>query len=345
MKAVVLEEKGKIVIREIDVPEIMRDRDVKIKISHVGICGSDVHYYTHGGIGQYIVKEPMILGHEASGIIEEVGSKVTEFKKGDRVCMEPGIPNPSSRESRLGFYNLDREVSFWATPPIHGCLRSTVIHPADYTFKLADNISLAEGAMVEPLAIGLQTAVKAHIKPGDVAVVLGCGTIGLMCVASLLAGGCSKVIVTDTFQPKLNIAANLGAVIPVNISQQDAVSETMKITNGWGADIVVEASGNDKAAACLFDMLCPGGRVVYTGIPVSGLTTLDITKAQAREATIETVFRYAHIYPRALNLLESKKIDVKQFITDTYSFAQSVEAFEYVTKPNPTSVKIQIVCE
>ena len=131
--------------------------------------------------------------------------------------MEPGIPDPNSRASRLGMYNLDPAVRFWATPPIHGILRTSVVHPADFTFKLPEGVSLAEGAMVEPLAVGMHAANKAQIRPGDVAVVTGAGTIGMMTVLAALAGGCSQVIVSDVLQPKLDLAATFGPVIPVNV--------------------------------------------------------------------------------------------------------------------------------
>ena len=131
MKSLVLEEKGKLSLRDfpIEREEPMGPRDVRIKLHTVGICGSDVHYYTHGGIGVFQVKAPMILGHEASGTVVEAGAEVTTLKPGDRVCMEPGIPDPNSKATRLGMYNLDPAVRFWATPPVHGCLRPTVVHP------------------------------------------------------------------------------------------------------------------------------------------------------------------------------------------------------------------------
>src|SRR5271156_4074180 len=181
MQALVLERKGELSIRDIDLATELGINDVKIKIHTVGICGSDVHYYEYGAIGPFVVKEPMVLGHEASGTVVEVGPAVKNLKPGDRVCMEPGIPDPNSRASRLGIYNLDPAVRFWATPPVHGCLTPFVVHPAAYTFRLPDNVSFAEGAIVEPLAIGMQAATKAKIKPGDVAVILGAGTIGMMC--------------------------------------------------------------------------------------------------------------------------------------------------------------------
>jgi D-xylulose reductase len=341
MRALVLEQTDELSIREIEISEEMGPHDVRIAIRNVGICGSDVHYYEHGAIGPFVVREPMVLGHEAAGTVIEVGKAVTTLAVGDRVCMEPGIPDPTSRAARLGMYNLDPAVRFWATPPVHGVLRPTVVHPADFTFKLPDNVSHAEGAMVEPLAVGLHAANKAAIHPGDVAVVTGAGTIGLMTVLSALAGGCSQVIVSDIVQPKLDLAATLGPVVPVNVSQQSLVEVVRDVTGGWGADIVFEASGSPAAAAGIFDLLCPGGRVVLIGMPGEPIL-YDVVAAQVKEARVEHIFRYAHVYPRAVALLGSGKIDVKPLITDRYDFERGIEAFDFATHMPPTSVKVQI---
>src|SRR3954468_231080 len=221
MQALVLERKDEIGLRDFPVEERLGPRDVRIALRTVGVCGSDVHYYTHGAIGPFVVKEPMILGHEAAGEVVEVGPAVTELKVGDRVCMEPGIPDPASRATRLGKYNLDPAVRFWATPPVHGVLRPTGVHPADFTFKLPDNVSYAEGAMVEPLAVGVHGTVKARVTPGDVAVVVGAGPIGMVTVLAALAAGCSRVIVSDIHEPKLAMARTLGPVISVNVKNQN----------------------------------------------------------------------------------------------------------------------------
>ena len=189
------------------VEEALGPRDVRVALRTVGVCGSDVHYYTHGAIGPFVVKEPMILGHEAAGQIVEVASAVTEVKPGDRVSMEPGIPDPTSRATRLGKYNLDPAVRFWATPPVHGVLRPTVVHPADFTFKLPDHVSYAEGAMVEPLAVGVHAATKVQVQPGDLAVVIGAGPIGMVTALRGPAAGCSRVIVSDIHEPKLELAS------------------------------------------------------------------------------------------------------------------------------------------
>ena len=225
MKALVLEKQLDLSLRDfpIEREEAVGLNDVRIKLHTVGICGSDVHYYTHGRIGPFAVKSPMILGHEASGTVIEAGAQVRDLKSGDRVCMEPGIPDPESRATRLGLYNIDPAVRFWATPPVHGILRPTCVHPAAFTFKLPGNVSFAEGAMVEPLAVGVHAATKARIKPGDVALVMGAGPIGLVTALSALAAGCARVFVTDIDDTKLEIAARLGAITPINVTKENAV--------------------------------------------------------------------------------------------------------------------------
>jgi D-xylulose reductase len=340
MKALVLEETGKISLRDIDIEESVGPNDVRIKIRSVGICGSDVHYYQFGRIGNFVVNEPMVLGHEASGTILEVGSNVKNLKRGDRVCIEPGIPESNSKAVMLGMYNLDPAVRFWATPPVHGCLRETVVHPAQFVFKLPQNVSYTEGAMVEPLSVGLHAVKKAGIKPGDIALVTGCGAIGLVTAMSALAGGCSKVIITDVVQEKLDIALKYD-IIPLNITTENVVDTVNGLTGGWGVNVIFEASGSQAAIANIFESLCPGGTVVFIGMPVQPVP-IDIVAAQAKEAVIKTIFRYAHVYPRALELMGSGRIDVKPLITDIYKFDDGVAAFEYAAKPRPTSVKVMV---
>ena len=341
MQALVLEPDRRLSLREINIDEPFGPHDVRIAIHTVGICGSDVHYFQHGRIGPFVVQDPMVLGHEASGTIVEIGSQGKHLKVGDRVCMEPGIPDPNGRASRLGIYNLDPAVRFWATPPIHGVLRPTVVHPASFTFKLPDNVSFSEGAMVEPLAIGMHAANKAQVKPGDLAVVIGAGTIGMVTALAVLAGGCSRVIITDIQQPKLDLAAELGPITPVNVTKQSLLEIVNKMTDGWGADIVFEASGNSKAASQVFELLCPGGRVVFIGMP-SEQILYDVVAAQIKEARVEHIFRYAHVYPRTLALMGSGKINVKPLITNKFPFRDSIKAFEFAVSMPSTSVKAQI---
>jgi len=341
MKALVLEKQDVLAVKDMPLQGEMTPDSVRIAIKNVGICGSDVHYYTHGKIGPFVVEAPMILGHEAAGVIVEVGANVKSLAVGDKVCMEPGIPNAKSRATKIGLYNLDPDVQFWATPPVHGCLIEEVIHPAEFTFKLPDNVSLAEGAMVEPLAIGLQAAKKAAITPGDVAVVIGGGTIGIMCAISAIAGGCSRVFVTDIKAEKLAIAASYPGITAINIAEDDPFAVVKEATSGWGADIVIEASGAPSVFENLTDYCCPGGRIVLVGIPINPVP-MDIARIQAKEPDISSVFRYANIYPRAIELIASGQLDVKKLITEIYPFDKAIEAFERAKELRPSDVKIQL---
>lgn len=342
MRALVLESKRHATLRDIDVPTELGEGDVRVAMRAVGICGSDLHYYLHGAIGPFVVREPMVLGHEGAGVVTEIGRNVTELRPGDRVCMEPGIPQWNSRAARLGLYNLDPAVRFWATPPVHGCLMPSVVHPADLTFHLPDNVSFAEGAFVEPLAVGLQAAGKARIVPGQVGVVVGSGTIGLVTALAALAAGCAQVVVIDVQQAKLNIAARYPGLVPVNVTQEDPVERVRGLTGGWGADVVFEASGSIRAFDRILDLPCPGGTLVLIGMP-EGKVELDVVAAQIKELRIESVFRYANIFPRAVALLASGTIDVKPLISRTFPFERSVEAFEFAAQGAPDVVKTQIV--
>lgn len=341
MKALVLESVGELTLRDIDLPQTVGDLDVKIDIDTVGVCGSDVHYYTHGRIGDFVVKAPMVLGHEGSGTITEIGGGVTDLRVGDRVCMEPGVPNLASRASKLGIYNVDPAVTFWATPPVHGILTPSVVHPAAFTYKLPEKVSFAEGAMVEPFAIGMQAAARAKIVPGDVAVVTGCGTIGIMVALAALAGGCSKVIVTDISAEKLAIAAQYDGVVPVNVTEETLWDAVVRETGDWGADIVFEASGAPQVFNDAVRATRPGGCIVLVGLPPKDVS-FDVNAAVVREVRIETVFRYANVFDRALELIASGKVDLNPLITETFSFEQSIEAFERAAKGLPTDIKLQI---
>lgn len=343
-RALVLERKDKLAMRDIDLPGDVGPGEVKIRIHTVGVCGSDVHYYTHGRIGPFVVEQPMVLGHEAAGTVIDVGAGVSHLKAGDRVCMEPGIPDANSRASRLGLYNVDPAVTFWATPPVHGVLTPEVVHPANYTFRLPDTVSFAEGAMVEPFAVGMQAAAKARIAPGDTAVVLGAGPIGTMVAIAALAGGCARAVVADLAQPKLDIAAQYQGVIPVNIRETDLAGEVARLTDGWGADVVFECSGSPKAWETIMGLVRPGGVIVAVGLPVEPIG-FDVSTASTKEIRIETVFRYAHQYERSIALIASGRVDLKPLISATFPFEDSIAAFDRAVEARPADVKLQIVLE
>ena len=230
MKALVLEKKLELRLRDIDLPTEIGPDDVKIKMHTVGICGSDIHYYEHGKIGQWKVSEPMVLGHEGSGTITDVGKNEKILKIGDRVCVEPQVVSKKTKEYKLGIYNYDQAVKFWATPPIHGCLTPEVIFPGDMVFKIPENISYSEGAMVEPVAVGMQAVTKASIKPGQIGLVMGCGPIGLVTALAALAGGCSTVYIADIVSEKLETCEHYPDLIPIDLTKEKLSERIMKDT-------------------------------------------------------------------------------------------------------------------
>lgn len=339
--ALVLEKKQEIRLRDIELPEQLGEADVRIAIDTVGVCGSDVHYYTHGKIGPFVVTEPMVLGHEASGVVTEVGAKVANLAVGDRVCMEPGVPDLSSKASMLGAYNVDPAVTFWATPPVHGCLTASVVHPAAFTFKLPDHVSLAEGAMVEPFAVGMQAATRAKIRPGDVALVTGAGPIGIMAALAALAGGCAKVFISDLVADKLDVAAGYANVEPILVPKEDPAKVLAAATGGWGADVVFECAGAGASVNAALEAVAPAGCVVWIGMSPDPVP-VNLVLAQAKEIRMETVFRYANVYERAITLLASGKVDLKPLITETFAFAESVAVFDRAVAARPKDVKLQI---
>ena len=341
VKALVLEEARKLALRDIDLPQALGAGDVRITIDTVGICGSDVHYYTEGKIGPFVVKNPMVLGHEAAGTIAEVGADVRHLSVGQRVCMEPGIPDAASKASKLGVYNVDPDVQFWATPPVHGCLTPSVVHPAAFTYPIPDHVSFAEGAMVESFAIGMQAATKAKIKPGDVAFVTGAGPIGIMVALAALAGGCAKTFVADLVEEKLAVAAAYDNIEPILLPGDNPQQILREATEGWGADIVFECAGAAQSIQTALEVVAPAGCVVWVGMPVDPVP-VDIVLAQSKEIRMETVFRYANMYDRAIALIGSGKVDLKPLISETFAFENSIKAFDRAVEAHPTDVKIQI---
>ncbi|MCC7320571.1 MAG: NAD(P)-dependent alcohol dehydrogenase [Rubellimicrobium sp.] len=340
-QALVLERQRVLSLREIDLPWRMGPGMVRIRMDVVGICGSDVHYYRHGRIGPFVVDRPMVLGHEGAGTVVECGPGVSHLRPGDRVCIEPGVPDFSSAESRLGLYNLDPSLTFWATPPEHGCLTPEVIHPAALVWPLPEGVSQAEGAMVEPLAVGMQAVTRARVRAGDVAVVLGSGPIGIVTALCALAAGCVRVLIVDPAQEKTRIAAQYDGITALEPGDSGLAPQVLAATGGRGADLVFECSGAAAAYAGVAGLLRAGGQLVCIGMPVAEVP-VDLVALIVREIRVVTSFRYANVYDRAIALMAGGRIDVKPLISATYPFARAIEAFERADAARPDDVKLQI---
>ena len=205
MKTAVMTDIMQAEIQERPIPQ-PKDDEVLVKVEYVGICGSDLHYYESGRIGDFVVKPPFVLGHEAGGTVVEVGANVKNLKVGDRVAMEPGKTCGQCEFCKSGKYNLCEDVVFFATPPVDGVFQEYVAHEAGLCFKLPDNVSTLEGALIEPLAVGMHAARQGEAKLGQTAVVTGAGCIGLVTLLSLKAMGVTKVIVVDVMETRLQNA-------------------------------------------------------------------------------------------------------------------------------------------
>ncbi|XP_043718313.1 sorbitol dehydrogenase [Telopea speciosissima] len=307
--------------------------DVRVRIKAVGICGSDVHYLKTMSCAGFIVKEPMVIGHECAGIIEETGSEVKHVVVGDRVALEPGISCWRCNLCKEGSYNLCPEMKFFATPPVHGSLANQVVHPADLCFKLPDNVSLEEGAMCEPLSVGVHACRRANIGPEKNVLIMGAGPIGLVTMLAARAFGAPRIVIVDVDDNRLSVAKKLGAdeIVKVSINIQDTAEEVVQINKamGTGVDVTFDCAGFNKTMSTALGATRAGGKVCLVGMGHSEMT-VPLTPAAAREVDIIGIFRYKNTWPLCLEFLSSGKIDVKPLITHRFGFSQKEveEAFE-----------------
>ena len=341
MKVAVMSGIGKIdyVEREIPTPA---PNEVLVRLEYVGICGSDIHYYESGVIGNYVVKPPFVLGHESSGTVVQIGSEVKHLQVGDRVSLEPGKTCGKCEFCRRGDYNLCPDVVFFATPPVDGVFQEYVAHEAALCFKLPDNVSTLEGALIEPLAVGFHAANQGGAHIGQTAVVMGAGCIGLVSMMALKANGVSKVYVADVLQNRLEKAMELGADATINGNENDVVQKIMEFTNGTGCDLVIETSGSEVAARQAIESVKKGATIVLVGYSKTGEMTLPMSLALDKELTFKTIFRYRHIYPTTIQAVASGKINPAAMVTNVFSFDQLQEAMDSCVRNKADIVKAAV---
>lgn len=319
MKVAVMEGIGKMGYVDRPIPQ-PKDNEVLVKLEYVGICGSDMHYYETGAIGDYVVEPPFVLGHEPGGVVVEVGSNVKHLKVGDRVALEPGKTCGHCEFCRTGRYNLCPDVIFFATPPVDGVFQEYVAHEADLCFKLPENVSTLEGALIEPLAVGFHAANQGNAHAGQTAVVIGAGCIGLVSMMALKAEGVSKVYVVDIMPKRLEKAMELGADGVINGREQDAVEAVKALTGGMGCDLVIETAGTEFTSRQCVHMTKKGATIVLVGYSKTGEIQLPMSLALDKELEIKTVFRYRHIYPMAIEAVAAGKVNLNGIVTDIFDF-------------------------
>jgi len=340
MKGAFLYKPGEIRIEEMDIPT-PKDDEALIRIKAVGVCGSDVHFFEVGRIGDFVVKEPLILGHECAGEVVEVGKAVRNVKVGDKVAIEAGVPCRKCEYCKRGRYNLCSNVTFLATPPFHGAYREYITHPEDFLFKLPENMTYEEGAMIEPLSVGTYAAERGGVNVRNTVAIIGAGTIGLMTLQAVKARGATDVIITDLEPFRLEIAKKLGATQTVNAREDDAVQKVLEYTNG-GADVVLEAVGLPMTIQQSIKMAKPGAIIVLIGMPTVDDIPIRVVEAICKEVDIRGIFRYANAYKPAINLVSKGKIDVKSMITTRFPLDKVQEALEYPSKHPGTCIKVMI---
>ncbi|EPY2274066.1 NAD(P)-dependent alcohol dehydrogenase [Clostridium sporogenes] len=341
MKVAVMLGIGKIELEEREIPKVKED-EVLVKLEYVGICGSDLHYYETGAIGDFVVEPPFVLGHEPGGTVVEVGKNVKHLKVGDRVALEPGKTCGHCEFCKTGCYNLCPDVVFFATPPVDGVFQEYVAHEADLCFKLPDNVSTMEGALIEPLAVGFHAAMQGNAKAGQTAVVMGSGCIGLVTMMALKAMGVSKVYVVDIMRKRLQKALELGADGVINGSSTNVVEEIMKLTDGKGCDLVIETAGTQVTTVQAMHMTKKGATIVLVGYSKSGEMNLPISLALDKELTFKTIFRYRHIYPMAIEAVAAGKVNLKGIVTDVFKLDEAQKAMDYSINNKSDIVKAVI---
>ncbi|QKX54984.1 uncharacterized protein TRUGW13939_02074 [Talaromyces rugulosus] len=316
------------------VPEIIDRHDVLVNVKYTGVCGSDVHYWEHGSIGQFVVREPMVLGHESSGIISQVGASVKTLKVGDRVALEPGIPCRRCEPCKSGKYNLCIDMAFAATPPYDGTLAKYYRLPEDFCYKLPETMSLQEGALMEPLGVAVHIVKQGGVTPGSSVVVFGSGPVGLLCCAVAKAFGASKIIAVDIQQTRLDFAKKYTATstfMPDKVSsEENAIRMKEENDLGPGADVVIDASGAEPSVHTGIHVLKTGGTYVQGGMGRSEIT-FPIMAACTKELNVKGSFRYGSgDYKLGIELVSTGRIDVKALITGEVKFEDAENAIKDV---------------
>lgn len=313
---------------------------VLLSMRSVGICGSDVHFWTHGNIGDYKVEAPMVLGHEGSGVVMELGEGVANLSVGDRVAIEPGVPCGSCRICKGGRYNLCPGVKFAATPPVNGSLAHFIVHPADYCFKLPAHVSFEDAALFEPLSVAIHACRRGKVSLGHTVLITGAGPIGLMSLLATKAAGATSVVMVDIDAKRLESAKAAGADHTVLLSREKGGSEGI----GVEADVCIEASGAESAVQVCINHARRGGVVVLVGMGKS-MITIPVLPAMFREVDIRGVFRYCNTYRTALDLVASGRINARFLVTHRFPLEKALDAFETAKSVDSQALKVIVDCE
>ncbi len=326
---------GQIELEERSVPEPAAGQ-VLVEVSSVGVCGSDVHWFKDGRIGELVVQGPLVLGHEASGVVRALGPGVSRLEVGQRVALEPGVPCRRCRACRTGHYNLCPDVKFFATPPVDGAFARFVVHDQDFAYPLPEHVSDDAGALLEPLSVAIWATWKARISVGDRVLVTGAGPIGLLATAVARQAGASEVIVSDAIPARLPRAKQMGATEVLDVSS--AAPGAPRAGDGLDADVLIECSGATAALEFGLRGLRAAGRAVVVGMSADSHVKVPLSFVQRREIELTGTFRYADTYPAAIAMAASGSVPLDDLVTGHYRLDQVEDALR-AGQRDPLAVK------
>jgi L-iditol 2-dehydrogenase len=328
MKSLVLTGIKKIELREISAPELKSDTDVLLKIKVVGICGSDIHYYSSGRIGDQVIKFPFTIGHECAAVVERVGSGVSRVRPGDRVAIEPAVSCGKCDQCKSGRHHTCRNLRFLGCPgEREGCLSEYIVMPQENCYRIRNSMSFTQGALTEPLSIGVYSATFLANSKEKTIGILGSGPIGLCVLLAARGSGVKKVFMTDKIEDRLVAAEKSGADWLGNPDVTDIAEEIKKLEPDQ-LDAVFECCGEQEALDQAVDLLKPGGQLVIVGIPESNKISFNISKIRRKEITINNVRRQNNCTQKAIDLIQNGKINVDFMATHNFKIEDTALAFE-----------------
>jgi L-iditol 2-dehydrogenase len=342
MKAALLYKPRDIRIEEVPEPAIQNPDDVLVKVEFVGICGSDVHYYAEGQIGELTLSEPFIIGHEPAGVVVEVGSEVKSLKPGDRVAIDPAIHCGECEPCLEGNPNLCRNIRFFGTPPQHGAFREMLVHPQNLLFKLPAEISTAGGAVLEVYGVAIHAVDLGKVRTGYDVAVIGGGPIGLATAQIARLSGASRILLSEPIPERREMAKRLGVDLTIDPGESDPTQVIMDLTGGRGVDVAFEAAGEPETFQQCIDVCKNGGTAIFIGIPSDDRILISASASRRKGLTIRMVRRMKNVYPRAIKLAASGQIDPETMITHIFPLERIAEAFEIIHSRKGGVVKAMI---
>ncbi len=310
---------------------VPREHEVLVAITATGVCGSDIHYYRHGRLGNFVVQQPLVLGHESAGHVVGLGPGVISHRLGERVAVEPNRPCRRCDQCHSGRYNLCRDIAFLGTPPVDGSLARYIVVPSDFAVTLPDTVSDAVGALVEPLSVGLWACSKAMIEPGSRVLIAGAGPVGLCALIAARACGASEITVIEPAESRRERAWLMGATASVAPDDESA--------RRGEVDAFIECSGDSRALAPGLFAVRPGGSAVIVGMGVDDTIPVPVAFLQTRELALTGTFRYANVFERAVGVASAYRHELEQLVDCTYPLEDAEKALT-ASERDPSVMKV-----